>query len=355
VNDIQNIWIKKNGSIIKNSLRPVVEDLDTLPFADRAIFSYHNLICERQGMGVFMASRGCPFECTYCCNHLLRQIYGRKGKPIRFRTVDNVVAEIKQVLEQYPFIKSLVFDDDILFLNRRWSEEFAEKYSRQIHLPFECHARADITDQTVINLLKKAGCFEVKFGIESGNEQIRQQVLNRHMTDEQIKSAFAIAKKAGLITKSYIMVGLPGDTPATILESIKLNAQIKTDNLYYTIYQPYYGTKLGELSREQGLATAWDFGPNFFSGSTLRLKTVSSSQITMFRNYFKILTRYYQLLRKLPAVISKIATKVSDKMISLELAARALNFIYPLVRPLYRRLGVLTSSHETWHKTNNPD
>ncbi|MHC4245109.1 MAG: hypothetical protein ACYSU4_22095 [Planctomycetota bacterium] len=87
-----------------------------------------------------MASKGCLFECTYCCNHLLRRIYGRKDKPIRFRSVDNDIAEIKQTVEAYPFINSLVFDDDIFFLYRKLLEEFAEKYSREIHLRFECHA-----------------------------------------------------------------------------------------------------------------------------------------------------------------------------------------------------------------------
>jgi len=75
ISDIPNLWIKRNDAIIRNSLRPVVEDLDTLPFVDRTIFSHQDLICERQGKGNFMASRGCPFECTYCCNHLLRRIF----------------------------------------------------------------------------------------------------------------------------------------------------------------------------------------------------------------------------------------------------------------------------------------
>ncbi|KPJ68686.1 hypothetical protein AMJ44_05740 [candidate division WOR-1 bacterium DG_54_3] len=353
ISDIQNLWIERNGVIIKNPLRPVVEDLDTLPFADRSIFAYQDLLSERQGKGNFMASRGCPFECTYCCNHLLRNIYGREGKPIRFRSVDNLIAEIKQVVTEYPFINGLVFDDDILFLNRRWSEEFAERYSREINLPFECHTRADITDQAVIDLLKKAGCFQVKFGIESGNEEIRQNVLKRRMTNDQIKKAFAMARKAGMKTQSYNMVGLPGDTPETILEAIKLNALIKTDNLYFTIYQPYQGTKLGEHCKKQNLVASEDLGPNFFSSSTLKLKTVSSSQITMFRDYFRILTRYYQLLQKLPNVVSSFATKVSDKMVSLESTAKVLNLIYSPLWYLYQRHYVLrSSSHKTWPRAN---
>ena len=109
ISDIKNLWIKQNGAIIKNPLRPVVEDLDSLPLPDRTIFAYQDLLCERQGLGTFMASRGCPFDCAYCCNHLLRRIYGREGKPIRFRSVDNVIAEIQQVVKRFPFINRLVF------------------------------------------------------------------------------------------------------------------------------------------------------------------------------------------------------------------------------------------------------
>jgi radical SAM superfamily enzyme YgiQ (UPF0313 family) len=355
ITGIKNLWIKQNGDIIKNPLRPVVEDLDSLPLPDRAIFAYPNLICERQGMGTFMASRGCPFDCTYCCNHLLRQIYGRESKPVRFRSVKNVIVEIQQVVKRYPFINRLVFDDDILFLNRKWSEEFAEMYSCEIQLPFECHARADITDQSVIDLLKKAGCFQVKFGIESGNEEIRKNVLKRRMTDQQIIKAFAMATKAGLLTKSYNMIGLPGDTPETIIEAIKLNASLKTDNLYFTIYQPYHGTRLGEFCREQNLLVSEELGPNFFSASSLQLKTITASQINMFRSYFRILTRYYQILQKLPAVVSRMAIKASDKTISLETTARILNMIYPLLRYLYQKLYVITPRHETWRKTSEPD
>ena len=175
------------------------------------------------------------------------------------------------------------------------------------------------------------------------------------MTNQQIIKAFAMARKAGLLTKSYNMVGLPGDTPETILEAIKLNALIKTDNLYFTIFQPYHGTQLGEFCREQNLLALEDLGPNFFSASSLKLKSITASQITMFRDYFRILTRYYQLLQKLPAVVSRMAIKISDKVISLKLAARVLNFIYPPLRYLYQKLYVLTSRHETWRKTKNPD
>jgi len=353
ISTIPNVWVKRDGIIIKNPLRGVLENLDRLPFPDRSIFDYENLYAEREGRGIFMVSRGCPYNCTYCCNHLVRRINKSKGKPVRFRSVDNVIREIKQVVENYTFIKALIFEDDILFLNRKWSEEFAEKYSREIKIPFECHAKADITDEAVVNLLKKAGCVHIKFGIESGNDEIRCKVLNRHMTNEQIKKAFAICKKAGLITQSYSMVGIPYETPSTILDTIKLNATVAVNKMQFFIYQPYHGTKLADLCKEQGFLESKDLGVDFFSPSILKLNTVSSSQVLMFRSYFKVLTRYYQLLQKLPSGISEIFIKFSDKILSFGRTSKVLNLIYLPLNYFYKRLLFLRFKVKfVWHKVN---
>jgi len=341
ISDIPNLWIKKgDGTIMKNNLRPLVNDLDTLPFADRSIFSYPDLFSEREGRGSFMASRGCPHNCTYCCNQLLRSIYGSEGKPTRFRSVDNVIAEIKQVLKDYPFINRLVFDDDILFLNRQWSEEFAEKYSREIHLPFMCNARADVTNQKLVDLLQKAGCYYVRFGLESGNEEIRYTVLNRRMKNDQIKRAFAMCKRAGFTTLSYNIVGFPHETPSAILDTIKLNASINVDVTHVTIFQPYPGTKLAELCRKESLLESKDLALDFCSPSILRLKTVSPSQVLMFRDYFRVFMYFFQVLEKLPAGMSRVCMKISERVLSFRITSQVLNILYSPLYHIYQKIVV---------------
>jgi radical SAM superfamily enzyme YgiQ (UPF0313 family) len=329
ITDIPNLWIKADGTIRRNPLRPLLEDLDQLPFPDRSLFDYKNLMEERQGVGTFLASRGCPYKCTYCSNQLLRTIYGSKGKPVRFRSVDNLIDEIKNATEHYPFIHTVNFHDDILFLYRKWAEEFAEKYSEEINLPFMCNVRADLTNDAVVKLLKKAGCILVKIGLESGNEEIRSKVLNRHSSNEQIKKVFALCKKAGLLTLSYNMVGIPYETPGTILDTIKLNASVSPNFMNVTIYQPYKGTKLGELCRRKGLVESREIGSTYFAPTILKLNTVTFSQISMFRNYFRRLMRYYRVLQKCPPFISDILIRASDKIFSLDLTAKMLNLIYP--------------------------
>jgi radical SAM superfamily enzyme YgiQ (UPF0313 family) len=354
ISNIQNLWVKRNDNLIKNALRPLLKDLDALPFPDRSIYSYQSLYSEREGRGSFIASRGCPYNCTYCSNHLLRTIYGMENRPVRFRSVDNVIDEIRQVLKNYPFIKTLVFDDDILFLNRKWSEQFSEKYRQEINLPFVCNARADVTDEAMITLLKNARCAHVKFGLESGNEEIRYKVLNRRMTDDQIKKAFAICTKAGIITESFNMVGIPHETPGAILDTIKLNATIGVDKMQVSIYQPFVGTELGELCRKQQLLESTDLAHDIFSSSILNLGTVSSSQVLMFRDYFKVLVRYYQLLQRLPLGISKISMRLSDQIFVLDLSSRALNLIYLPLNYLFQRLRALRfKTRMATHKVDN--
>jgi len=351
ISNIPNLWIKCNDTIIKNPLRPLLDDLDSLPYPDRSIFSYSNLFNERVGEAIFIASRGCPYNCAYCCNHLLRNIYGSQHKPVRFRSVDNLISEIKQIIKDYLFIKSLVFDDDILFLKRTWSEEFAEKYSKEIHLPFTCNARANVTDKAMVKLMKKAGCHHVKVGLESGNEYISNEVLNRHLTNESIKNAFALCKKAGLVTESFNMIGVPHETPGTILDTIKLNAMIGADKMQISVYQPYQGTRLADYCDEQSYIVQKDLESDWFS-PVLQLDTISSSQVLMFRDYFKLLVRFYQVLQKLPAGISQFFIKLSDKILSFGPSSYLLNSIYIPLNYLYRKMLTLrVKAKIAWRKS----
>ena len=334
---IRNLWIKKEGFIERNPLRPLIENLDTLPFPDRALFDYQNLYAERQGTLIAVASRGCPYNCAYCCNHLLRKIYGREGQRVRFRSVDHVVAELQLAIKAYPFIRRVAFDDDILFLNRKWAEHFAERYSTEIRLPFICNARPNLMNESTADLLKKAGCAHVKLGLESGNHYISNSVLNRQLTNDQIKNAVAFCKERGLITESFNMVGIPFETPSSILDTIKLNAMIGVDKMQVSVYQPYQGTKLAERCKDNGFVVAKDLKSDWFA-PTLRLNTISSRQVLMFRDYFKVLVRFYQLLMKLPGAASKHSIRLADKVLSLQIISWLLNCLYVPLNVVYRTL-----------------
>ncbi|MCA9774085.1 MAG: cobalamin-dependent protein, partial [Myxococcales bacterium] len=142
--EIPNLWVKHDGEIHRNALRPLIPDLDVLEHADREIWTnWEELYWEKQGYAAVVASRGCPFKCTYCVNHTYMELFPDK-QYVRFRSPDNTIDELKGILNKYPHIHGFNFDDDILYMQRPWSIEFTEKYKKEIGLPFYCNMRPNV-------------------------------------------------------------------------------------------------------------------------------------------------------------------------------------------------------------------
>ncbi|MEK6820224.1 MAG: radical SAM protein, partial [Nanoarchaeota archaeon] len=208
---VKNFWIKRGKRIIKNPVRKLKENLDELPFPDREVVYKTDRFFLDFKMKRFMASRGCPFKCTYCFNRQYNQLYKNKGRIVRCRSVDNLLEEIKQVKSRYP-TKLIKFVDDTFILDKIWLEEFCDKYRKEIGLPFICNIRADLVTEDIVEQLKKAMCIAVYIGIESGNEKARREVLERNMSDEQILNACRLFRKYGIKIIAQNMLGLPGET-----------------------------------------------------------------------------------------------------------------------------------------------
>ena len=332
--DIANIWVKKDGEIFKNPPRPLIGNLDSLPFADPGIFDYKNLNLVSEGKGVVMASRGCPYNCSYCCNHAIKMVYQDPSNYVRFRSVDNVIAEIKELLAQYPFLKSIHFDDDILPLRKRWFGTFIMKYKKEIAIPFECNIRPDLVTADVVELLAEGGCNQIQIGLESGNDFIRQRVLNRNITRQQLVNAFSLCKKAGIKTYSFNMVGIPFEDPSKVLQTIKLNAEVQPRVVQSSVLFPFPNTKLHRICKEQNLLTKRSI-PGFFVGSTLDLKNLSLNQIVFFKVYFRLLVKLYGFLNMIPSWAARFLTSRLDRLLASEIAS---NTLFPLLVKSYRAL-----------------
>ncbi|MCL5075730.1 MAG: B12-binding domain-containing radical SAM protein [Chloroflexi bacterium] len=244
-----NLWVKKDGQVYQNPIRPLIEDLDELPFPDREMLDYQRHL-EMGGEGdrnvKLIASRGCPYDCTYCSNYYIKQLYPNKHKYLRMRSVDNVLQEIEGLANRYTF-DSLGFHDDNLTLFPRWLEEFCEKYPHRFRFPFYCAARPETCSAKTLRMLKNAGCNLLLLGIESGDEQLRRSVLNRRMTNQSIIKSFQTARRLGIQTWSFNMVGLPYEGRLSLLRTIWLNFQIGPDFAMTSIFYPFKGTALGDL------------------------------------------------------------------------------------------------------------
>ncbi len=251
---IASLWVRTGGGIRRNPVRPLVEDLDTLPFPDRDIFDPENFCAQQHERGTLMASRGCPYSCSYCSNHVQRSIYPNRGKYVRFRSVDNVMREIRGIIEADTEreLRYIRFDDDILTQDPRWFRELALRYRGEVDLPFICNSRVNVLDEETVKLFAEAGCSVICMGIESGNEEIREKVLNRRMSNESIVRAFRLCRQYGIKTVSTNMTSLPDEDLPALLDSIKLNAMARPHCMQVSTYHPYPNTRLYGYCEEKG-------------------------------------------------------------------------------------------------------
>lgn len=154
--------------------------------------------------------------------------------------------------KKYGF-KRVYFWDDVFCRDSRWLEEFSTKYKTAVGLPFHCLSRPEnITDKT-IRLIKEAGCSHVNIGIESGNERIRKQVLNRKMTNEQIIRAANLIKKNGIKLNVFNMFGIPGESAEDMWDTLALNEKVKPDGTLSFLLSPFPGTKIAKTAVTAGL------------------------------------------------------------------------------------------------------
>ncbi|TAK35119.1 MAG: radical SAM protein [Chloroflexota bacterium] len=248
---IGSIWFKRGGQVIRNSARPLVESLDDLPAPDRSIYDFERYLKWHHHQAGFLSSRGCPYRCTYCINHVLQEEYRGMGTFVRFRSVDHLLTEVKDVITRYP-VRSVEFYDDTFTLNRQRIMEFCEKYPREIGLPFHMNTRVNVVDDKLLHALKSAGCQRVHFGVEAGDPEIRNKILRRNLSDEQMIRAFAAARAAGLRTYSFNMIGVPHETRETIRKTVELNRKLRPDYVQVSIFTAYKGTDLYEQCKENG-------------------------------------------------------------------------------------------------------
>jgi len=284
---VKNICLKKDNGIIKNGMRPIIEDLDSLPYADRSLFGFGEMLKEKRGWVNILAGRGCPFLCNYCVNHYYRKLNNGKTL-VRLRSVENILGEI-ELIEKDHDIAMLNFTDDTFTIRKSWTLEFCEKYSKKFKYPFACNARATHFDKELAVALKKAGCEELKIGLESGSRRVRSEVLNREMSNEQIETAFKVAADVGLRTWSFNMIGMPSETQNDLLETVKLNAKIRPYILRCSILFPYQGTKLYERCVKEDLINEESRHKyaSYFDGSILKLKHLSEADILRYKTLFK--------------------------------------------------------------------
>jgi radical SAM superfamily enzyme YgiQ (UPF0313 family) len=248
--DIPNWWFKSEGEIVKNPVRPLVRELGTLPLPDRELIYNKHAYTRNAPIKRFMSSRGCPYQCTYCFNHAYYQIY-KKERRGNQRPVDCLIEEVMWVRSRWP-LEYVFFIDDLFIISDDWLEELADKWPRKVGLPFFCNVRADILVRWPhkVDLLAKAGAFNVSMGIEAANDRIRNDLLKRHMTRDHIIEAGKLLQEAGIRVTATNILGLPSGTLEDDINTMRLNSEARISYAQAFIFQPYPGTELGQYARD---------------------------------------------------------------------------------------------------------
>ena len=297
---IANFWVRaRNGAIVQNDLRPWIKNLDNLPFPDRSLYEpYGNVMMFKTPF--VMAGRGCPYRCSYCFNHAYNKLYGFETRVLRRRSVDHVISELLDLKRSYP-VELVVFQDDIFILDHDWILEFSQKYRDHVGLPFHCHFRANLVTQMVVEALADAGCISIKMAIESADDHIRNDVLKRGMSTEQILRAAALVREAGIVLVTQNILGNPGETILQALKTLDLNIRCKPSYAFATLLQPYPRTEIGEFVRERNLLeseTAELSHESFFDRSILKIE--HRAQMERLRMLFPIAVEWPSIRSILP-------------------------------------------------------
>jgi anaerobic magnesium-protoporphyrin IX monomethyl ester cyclase len=249
--NIQNIWTKIDGVVFKNPVRPLIQDLDSLPYPDLSIWDKRQLLKPFKGKvykaADFFSSIGCSFNCSYCINQHLHDLYGLKGF-YRQKSPERIVAEVKHMKEEYG-IEFLKFnDEDFLMRNVETLRKISKLYREEVNLPFVIEINANNTTLEKAQLLKDMNCVSASVGLECGNEEYRKTVLNRRIpTNKAIIEACGYLNQVGIQTVSFNMLGTPFHTRGLIMESIELNRKAKFKIASAGLFYPYKGSPIRDV------------------------------------------------------------------------------------------------------------
>ncbi len=266
ITDAKGFYWKTNGLIKKNTIPQFVSDLSLREFPDYSIFERdfvvrdwsvdRSLIVQKNDIKKYieiMLSRGCPYDCYYCCNNAIASIYPSRKRYFRLPSIDWSMRFLENTLKQYPETQYIEFIDDLLIADKKWFLDFAEEYKKRIKLPYRLCGRFEVITPEIVKALKDSGCIRILFGVESGDEILRQKFLKRKHSNDFILEKCDLVKNAGITICSLNMIGLPFETREQMNSTLNLNKKIAPEFGTCFFFHPYKGTQLYDVCKEYKL------------------------------------------------------------------------------------------------------
>jgi anaerobic magnesium-protoporphyrin IX monomethyl ester cyclase len=256
--NVLGISYKEKGKIINNPQRPLIENLDELPFPARHLLpidKYYYVDVRKKPMTTIFTSRGCPGLCIYCS---ARQTF---GKAFRTRSPKNIVDEIELLVKTYGIRELHILDDTFTLHRQRAMDICDEIIRRKLDIIWCCPngVRVNTVDDELLRKMKQSGCYSLAFGFESGSQKVLNAVM-KGITLDQSRNAIKLAKKAGIETWGFFMMGLPEDTEETIRQTIDFAKELDPDIAKFHITVPFPGTELYQKWEREGIikSSDWD-------------------------------------------------------------------------------------------------
>lgn len=257
--DVPSIWYRKGGALFKNKTCNFIEDLDALPIPDREM--WQRWIAEPRSRLSILLGRGCPYVCTYCSNHALKET--AEGSYVRMRTADNIISEISEMKRQFPWAKEIYMEvetfgggkiDSALDFCKKL-EEYNQAADEKLEFGINFRvARYIERFKLLFPAMYDAGFRFINIGLESGSEKVRRGILRRNETNEDLLKTVSLVKTSGMKVFMYNLIGLPHEQEEDILETIRMNRLLRPDNHILSIFYPYPGTALHAMCVDLGIA-----------------------------------------------------------------------------------------------------
>jgi len=279
ISEVKGICYKKGKERIVTEPREYIQNLDILPFPT-SILQLKDFLKKGPRFPVIppsismVVSRSCMYNCSFC-QPTLRKIFGRK---VRYRSVKNVIKEIKMLKRRYD-IRTVFFFDDTLTVNRKWITKFCNEAIREkLKMNFICQSRVNTIDEELLKRMKRAGFYNIIFGIESGSMRILTRVLRKGATPEMNKKAMFLCKKLGLSVLANVMIGNPTEDENDIYLTYKLIKEFNPDLVYANITTPLPGTDLYDFCKKKRLFLVKNYNRSVYK-QKIKLKHLNRTKL----------------------------------------------------------------------------
>jgi len=303
LSSIPGLVYKYGGKSKSTGDGEIIKNLDELPLPARSLINISDYVplpnqYRRLPVVHIVTSRGCPFGCKFCSN-----IFGLK---LRQRSVDKVIYEINHCIEKY-HAKEIYFYDDTLTADKKWIKSLCKRMiDEKFNISWSCFARIDTVDPEMLRLMKRAGCWNIFYGIEAGYQACLDRIF-KNITLARIRNTINITNEAGIEIRASFMLGFPWESPREGLKTIKFAKSLDIDYAQFNLFTPFPGIPLYDLAKKSGklddnnkLYDLWS--PSYVPKKYKTKKNLVAIQKKGFRQFYLRPSHILKMIKKIRSI-----------------------------------------------------